>query len=218
MLKLVIFDFDGVIFNSVKYYLKTRAFYFKKYGVKFTKKDKKDNLATTTKDFVMYVNKKYNLNVSYKQYVKGKKEIFNSFLPKIKPNLGIIRLLKELKKNKIKIALSSSNNKKIVLFLLNKYKLTGYFDLILGLENIKKYKPNPEAYLKPSKLLKINPFNCVGIEDALQGVISINSANMKSVGVLSEFTTLSDFKKINTDLIIKSMNDLNYKKIALLCK
>jgi len=218
MFKLAIFDFDGVIFNSAKYYLETRALYFKQFGIKFTKQDKKDNLATTTKDFISYVNKKYNLKVSYKKYASEKKEIFNTFLPKIKPNPGVKNLLKELKKHKVKIALSSSNNREIVISLLNKYDLTKYFDLILCLEDIKKHKPNPEAYLKPAKLLNINTNNCVGIEDALQGVVSINSAKMKSIAVLSEFTTLSDFKKLNTSLIVKSMADLKYNKISLLFK
>jgi beta-phosphoglucomutase-like phosphatase (HAD superfamily) len=52
MLKAVVFDFDGVLFNTAKYYLKTREIYFKIYGIKFTKKEHKENLATTTKDFL----------------------------------------------------------------------------------------------------------------------------------------------------------------------
>ncbi len=216
MLKLVIFDFDGVLFNTAKYYLKTRDVYFKRYNIKFTKKEHKENLATTTKDFFNNVTKKYNLNLSYSVYFKEKKEIFYSFLNKIKINPGVLNLLKELKKNKVKIVLSSSNEKENVLFFLEKYKIKKYFDLILTSEDIKKHKPHPEAFLKPTKLLKIKPEESIGIEDSLQGIVSINSSKIKSIALLSEFTTRKDFKKLKATLIIKSIKDLNYKKLASL--
>jgi beta-phosphoglucomutase len=218
MLKAVVFDFDGVLFNTAKYYLKTREIYFKKHGIKFTKKEHKENLATTTKDFFNLVSKKHNLKIKYSDYFKEKKEIFSSFENKIKPNPGVLNLLKDLNKNKVKIALSSSNERENILFFLNKYNLKKYFNLILTSEDFKKHKPDPEAFLKPVKLLKVNPKDCVGIEDSLQGIVSINKANLKSIALLSEFTTKSDFKKLNASLIIKSLNKLSYKKLNELFK
>jgi len=218
MLKAVVFDFDGVLFNSARYYIKTRDIFFKRYALKFTKKEHKENLATTTKDFVKYVNNKYNLSVKYKSYAREKSNIFNNFKKEIKPNPGVLSLLKDLKKNNIKIALSSSNERENILFFLNKYKLKEYFDLILTSEDMTKHKPHKQAFFKPTQLLKVDPRYCVGIEDALQGVISINSAKLKSVAILSEFTTKKDFKNLNTSLIISSIKEINYKKLNSLVK
>jgi HAD superfamily hydrolase (TIGR01509 family) len=213
MLKAVIFDFDGVLFNSAEYYLKTRDLFFKKYNIKFTKKEHKENLATTTKDFLKYVNNKYSLDIKFKDYSLAKKEIFYSFLKEIKPNPGIISLLKELKKNKIKVVLSSSNEKENILFFLEKFDMREYFDLILSLEDIKKHKPDKEAFFKPLKILKLLPNEAVGIEDALQGVTSIHSAGIKSVAVLSKFTTKKDFLSLNPSLIVKSTKEITFKKL-----
>jgi beta-phosphoglucomutase len=164
------------------------------------------------------VSKKHNLKIKYSDYFKEKKKIFFSFEKKIKPNPGVLNLLKDLKKNKVKLALSSSNERENILFFLDKHNLNKYFDLILTSEDVKKHKPNPEAFLKPTKLLKVNPKDCVGIEDSLQGIVSINKANLKSIALLSEFTTKSDFKKLNASLIIKSLNKLSYKKLNELFK
>lgn len=210
MLKAVIFDFDGVLVNSAKYYIKTREDFFKNFKIKFTKKEIKENLATTTNDFLKFVKEKYFISVSLKKYKKRKEEIFLKYLKEIKPNPGVINLLKDLKKHKVKIILSSSNERKYVEFFLTKFKLKNYFDLILCSEDIKKHKPHKEAFYKPLKILKLNFKECVAIEDSLQGIISINKNKIKSVGLLSEFTTKKDFKKLNTSLIIKSINDLNY--------
>lgn len=213
MLKLVIFDFDGVLFNTAKYYLKTRDIFFKKYGVKFTKEEHKHNLATTTKDFFNFYKKKYNLDVTLSFYVKEKKRIFFSFLDKIDINEGVLDLLKTLKKNKIKIALSSSNEKENVIFFLKKYHIHNYFDLILTNEDIKKHKPHPQAFLKPAEILKIKPEECIGVEDALQGIESLNKGKIKSVALLSEFTTKKDFKELNATVILKSLKDFDLNKI-----
>jgi beta-phosphoglucomutase len=215
MLKAVIFDFDGVVINSARYYIKTREDFFK---IKFTKKDIKENLATTTKDFLKFVKEKYSISTSFKKYNKEKEEIFLKYLKEIKPNPGVKSLLKELKKKKVKIILSSSNERKYVTFFLTKFKLIDFFDLILCSEDIKKHKPDKEAFYKPLKILNLNPKYCVGIEDSLQGIISINKNNIKSVGLLSEFTTKKDFLNLNTSLIIKSIKELNYNVLNKLIK
>lgn len=216
MLKLVIFDFDGVLFNSAKYYVKTRDSFFKRYNIKFTKKEHKENLATTSKDFLKYVFQKHKLNISYNYYFKEKTKIFYSFLKEIKMNPGVLKLLKDLKKNKVKIALSSSNEKVNVMFFLKRYKIDKYFDLILTLEDVKKHKPHPEPFLKPCKLLKIKPEECIGIEDAIQGIVSLKKGNIKSVALISDLITKKDFKKIGANLIVKSLKEVNYKKLSLI--
>jgi len=216
MLKAVIFDFDGVLFNSASYYIKTRDLFFKEHRIKFTKKEHKENLATTTKDFIKYVNKKNNLSIKLSEYIEGKNKIFYSFLDKIKPNPGIVSLLKTLKKNNIKIVLSSSNERDTILFFLNRFNLLEYFDLIFTSENIKKHKPDKEAFYKPLIFLKLSANECIGIEDSLQGIVSINKAGLKSIGVLSEFTTVSDFKKLNTSLIVKNTKEISLKKLKSL--
>ncbi len=216
MLKAVIFDFDGVLFNSARYHLKTRDIYFKRHGIRFTKKEHKENLATTTKNFLKYVNNKYSISISFKKYSTAKKEIFFSFLKEIKPNPGIVSLLKELKKNKIKIIISSSNERENILFFLERFDMKKYFDLILTSEDIKKHKPDKEAFFKPLKILNLSSKEVVGIEDALQGVISIQSAGLKSIAVLSEFTTEKDFSSLKASLIVKNTKEITFKKIKQL--
>lgn len=216
MLKAVIFDFDGVLFNSANYYLRTRDIYFKRYNIKFTKKEHKENLATTTKKFLKYVNKKYNLKIPFKVYATEKQKIFYSFLKEIKPNPGIISLLNELKRKKVKIVLSSSNEKENILFFLEKFNMKKYFDLILSSEDIKKHKPNKEAFFKPLEILNISAKQAIGIEDALQGVKAIHSAGLKSVSVISKYTSRKDFKDLKSNLIVSSTSEITYNKLVSL--
>ncbi len=77
MLEAVIFDFDGVIWNSPYYYLKTRDLFLKRYNITQTKLEHTDQLALPTKEFVDYINKKYKLNISFDYYFKEKYRLFN---------------------------------------------------------------------------------------------------------------------------------------------
>jgi HAD superfamily hydrolase (TIGR01509 family) len=217
MLQAVIFDFDGVIYNSPYYYLKTRNIFIKRYNIKQTMKEQKKQLALPTKEFIDYINKKYNLNISFDYYFKEKYKIFNKISKnKLKVNNGVKKLLKNLKQNNIKIAICSSNEKSIIKKRLKEFKLINMFDIILSSEDITRHKPYPDSFLKIAKKLNVLPKYCVGIEDAPTGIQAIKLANMKSIGILTEFTNEIDFKKVNTDLIVNSLNELNYKKIKKL--
>jgi len=63
----------------------------------------------------------------------------------------------EIKKQKYKIALTTSSDLKTTKMLLKRIKkLNSYIDVIVTRENYKKSKPNPEPYLVTAKNLKLN--------------------------------------------------------------
>ncbi|RLD10006.1 MAG: beta-phosphoglucomutase [Chlamydiae bacterium] len=94
---------------------------------------------------------------------------------------GIIDFLKKLKNEGVKLSIcSSSKNAMTVLDALN---LSQYFDVIVGGNDIKNPKPNPEIFLKGAKLLNMHPVHCVVFEDAESGVEAAHAAKMKCIGI-----------------------------------
>jgi HAD superfamily hydrolase (TIGR01509 family) len=57
------------------------------------------------------------------------------------------------------------------------------FDVIVGGEDVTNAKPHPEAYLRATELLGVDPFACVAIEDSRPGLASAVAAGTAAIGV-----------------------------------
>lgn len=94
---------------------------------------------------------------------------------------GIQSLLSELKQNQIRLGLASaSQNAPLV---LQKLQLSSYFEVVVPITQAIPAKPDPAIFLAATKLLGVQPRNCVGIEDAAAGVTSILRSGMVAIGI-----------------------------------
>lgn len=93
----------------------------------------------------------------------------------------VIKVLKELRRRNIKLAIGSSS--KNAAFILEKTGLTGYFDAISDGNNIKRSKPDPEVFLKAADMLLLTPGECAVIEDACAGIDAAVAGGFLSCGM-----------------------------------
>lgn len=119
-----------------------------------------------------------------------------------------------LKKNKIKVALASGSQKRFIDFILSKLPIV--FDVVVSYEDVFSSKPDPAIFLTASQKLKIEPRNCLVIEDAHNGVIAAKKAGMKCVGLINKNSGKQDLSE--ADLIIHKLNELNFNKLQELFK
>ena len=89
---------------------------------------------------------------------------------KLKPLPGVINLIRDLKLAGFKLAVGSSGPPENVELLITTLKIKKYFDVIITAAEVKRGKPEPDVFLTASNLLRINPKNCVVIEDAPVGI------------------------------------------------
>ncbi|HBG16145.1 MAG TPA: beta-phosphoglucomutase, partial [Firmicutes bacterium] len=94
---------------------------------------------------------------------------------------GVMPILKDLKKNGIKIAIGSSS--KNTPLILERIGLAGYFDAVADGNDLTKSKPDPEVFLIAAQRLGVLPKNCLVIEDADAGVEAALAADMLVLGV-----------------------------------
>ena len=127
-------------------------------------------------------------------------------MKEIKAFNGVFDFIKFLKDKKIKTALVTASRKDTQKIVSNYFDLKKYFDVILTREDVKKPKPDPEAYLKAAKLLKVKAKNCVVIEDSIVGVESGKAAGCK---VLGKFTqdSRSSLLKAGTEVIFEKYSE-----------
>ena len=98
-------------------------------------------------------------------------------------------------KNKgLRLALVSTSRRKFIEILLSKLNIKDMFEIVISREDVKKLKPDPEAYNKALSILNISCDNCIAIEDSERGIKASKGANIKTIQV-------NDFIKNKTNNI-----------------
>ncbi len=96
---------------------------------------------------------------------------------------GIKEILSFLKDNDIKIALASSTRTEVVTNQLRDADILPYFSAVIGGDKVKFSKPHPEIYLKACEALGINPTDAYAIEDSYNGIKSAYAGNLRPIMV-----------------------------------
>lgn len=166
MIKAIIFDFDGVIINSEKIWLKAKIKALKKNNIKIYKKiNLITNLGLGSNNFFLkfipksiYKKKINNVIREYKIITK------KSFLKTPKLNNGILSILKM--KN-LEFCIVSNNSKNFIIKSLKKHKIFKYFKSknIVALRRKKFRKPDPFGYKLVLKKLKFKNYEVIVVED-----------------------------------------------------
>ncbi|UOE60681.1 beta-phosphoglucomutase [Priestia filamentosa] len=211
-IQAVIFDFDGVIVDTVPLYYKATKVIADKLGVTFTSEmnqqlqgvNRKQTIMTLLKDSTKIYSEQEVYELGEQKNEEYKKLIQNLDEKVVLP--GIQVFLGELKKRGIPTAVASSSSN--APYLIEKIGLSSYFDHIVDVTKIKKGKPNPEIFLTAARQLQIPPQDCIAIEDGRAGLEGIQKANMFSVGVGE------DEMMKNADLYVEKTEELTFEKLA----
>ena len=184
MLKIV-FDMDGVIFDSERLVLEGWQEIAAKYGIKGIEEVLPRclgvNAQTTREIFREY----YGQDFPYDEYKKEASALFhsrygNGKLP-LKP--GVKELLSYLKENGYLVGLASSTRQAIVEQEIRDAGLMPYFDNLVCGDMLKRSKPEPDIYLKACENLDVEPRMAVAVEDSYNGIRSAKRAGMVPVMV-----------------------------------
>ena len=83
------------------------------------------------------------------------------------------------------IALATNAEPANVDFVLNGAAIRSFFSVIVDGTQVAHAKPAPDVFLHASKLLGVDPANCIVFEDSPVGVAAARAAGMRVVGVLT---------------------------------
>lgn len=206
MIKAVIFDMDGVVVDSEPLHFKMWAKIFKKeFGVKLVLKDFENLFGTTDLHTAKFFLKKYKIKTDVEDLRQKKKKLFQEEAKKkLKLFSGAKELIRKLSR-KYQVALTSTEWKETIKKDLSKFNLLKYFHIIVGKEDVKRHKPDPQPYLATAKKLRVKPSQCIVVEDSVWGVESAKRAGMRVIAVT---TSYSKERLRKADLIVKSLKEI----------
>jgi beta-phosphoglucomutase len=187
VIKACIFDLDGVIVDTAHYHFLAWKRLANDLGHNLTEEENERLKGVSRMESLEIILDLagISLNDAHKTMLADKKnDWFVEYVDRMLPDEifpGVIRLIRDLKANDIKVGLaSSSKNAKRVLTLL---RIQHEFDVIVDGGMIKRTKPDPEIFLKTAEKLGVKPSHCLVLEDAEAGVEAALAAGMKCIGI-----------------------------------
>ena len=173
-LKAIIFDMDGVIINSEPLHFELEKEILEELGGKITQEEHSAFVGTT--DYHMWdtFKKQFDIKLSIDEIIQIKRERFNENIHKIDLIDNFWDFFIKAYNEGYPLALASSNNRKTVDLIVEKFNLDKYLRVIMSAEDVKEGKPSPEIFLKTAERLGVIPSDCVVIEDAENGVLAAN--------------------------------------------
>ena len=98
--------------------------------------------------------------------------------------------------------------------ILKHFKLSDYFNVIMGRRNSIAHKPSPEPLLLICKELEIDPIESLIVGDTEMDIQCGQNANVKTCAIIHGYRTEESILLHKPDYIVKDLNDLK----ALLTK
>jgi phosphoglycolate phosphatase len=121
---------------------------------------------------------------------------------------GTLEIFKFLKDNDVKIGIVTTKFHYRINQILNKFHIEDYVNMIIGAEDVKIEKPNPEGLLYMIKKMEIDNEEALYIGDSLVDAETAERANVDFIGVTTGATQEKEFKKYSNLKIISKLNDL----------
>lgn len=181
----VIFDMDGVIFDSERMVLICWERLAEKYHLSRMREAYIPCIGVSDVRMKEIMEAFYGEDFPYAAFREEASALFREMVKRegLPVKKGVRELLEYLKKQNIPVGLASSTRLALVTEELKEAGLYGYFQAVTGGDQLKRSKPEPDIYLMACGKLGVRPEETYAVEDSHNGIRSAYSAGMMPVMV-----------------------------------
>lgn len=214
MIKAILFDMDGVLYDSmpnhVKAWNETMAAY---------------NTLSSEEDFYLFegrtgestinliFNRSFGRDATLKEiqtiYAQKAQRFVELEQPESRPMQGAIHVLEKVKELGLLRIIVTGSGQKSLFDKLDKH-FPGYFDknLMVTAYDVKYGKPNPEPYLMGLEKAHLHPDEAIVVENAPLGIESGHHAGIYTIAVNTGPLNDEILLNAGADILFHSMNEL----------
>ena len=179
MIKAILFDLDGVIFDTEPLYTR---FWGEQCKIYFPEKEGLEQVIKGQTLTQIYSTLFLGMEDEQK-VITDRLNAFEESMP-LAYIAGFPDFIASLRNVGLKTAIvTSSNNAKMEKVFRAHPELHGWFDAFVTAESCSKSKPAPDCYLKGAEMLGLKAEECIGFEDSINGLKAVRSAGMRVVGL-----------------------------------
>ncbi len=177
----VIFDMDGVIFDTENLRLNIMRSLAPKYGLGDVEPVYTSVTGMTEAATEQRYYERYGPTLPYAAIRAEARELEERHVKRIGPPVkpGVAELMDFLEGEGVLVGLASSGDMQNIRFLMERAGLISRFCAIVSGDSVKRGKPAPDIYLAAAGALNIDPARAWAVEDAYHGVEAAHAAGMR---------------------------------------
>ncbi len=187
--RAVIFDMDGVIVNSEPHH--ERAFHdvIRELGYAGLGELKFADYVGRS-DFDLWVDfiAKYKPTQTLDELLVRKRQRVLEVMREVRPIFKGLPALVQKLVGIYPLAIASGSEHPVIQAVLSMEDLRRHFSVVVSSSDVNRGKPAPDIFLRAADLLKVDPKDCVVIEDSKPGVTAGLAAGMTVVAITNTHT------------------------------
>ncbi|KRL84168.1 HAD family hydrolase [Ligilactobacillus apodemi] len=206
--KLVIFDMDGVVFDSEKVYFEANKMAADQLGMKnYTLEYYQQFIGAGTEPMLAQMAKDYGsrelVDRFYAMSMENVYPIVEAGKLALKP--GFKELTAYLDEQNIPYVIASSNFRKDIEYYLEETGISGKFAHIVSADDVTHAKPSPEIFNKAwQKMGNVAKEESLVIEDSINGVKAANNADIPVI-MVPDIIQPTEYEKEHTLAILPNL-------------
>ncbi len=198
MINAVIFDMDGLMFDTETMFIDLVEMLKGKYGLSIPKEVTYQMIGTDS-SIARRLNEMYpGLETVVQDYQSNRMEYTRQYFKESGSanKKGLQDLVEYLEEKQIPFAVASSSKKEHIQEMINQagFDLKPYV-VVSSKEGNIPGKPAPDIFLKAAEMMNIKPEHCLVLEDSKYGIMAAYNAGMKSVFIQDKIVPDEEMKQ-----------------------
>jgi len=205
-LRAVVFDMDGLMFDTESIYTMVGTELLRRRGHTFSEELKNEVMGLRPQPTFEAMIRQHGLDVTWQELSRESNRIFIGLLDEhLRAMPGLFELLDSLEAAEIPKAIATCSARKMADACLSPFDLHPRFEFILAAEDLVRGKPDPEIYLTAAKRFSLPPRQMLVLEDSENGCLAAAAAGALTVAVPGLHSRSHDFSA--AALVIDSLAD-----------
>ena len=174
-----VFDMDGVLIDSVPLHYKAYQTFARRFQMRATPEEFDLLNGKKLSEIVSHLKAAHRLSPAVPELARRYDQAMETAYAKATLTSGVRAVLQRLRCMQCRLALASSATRRLIEFVLKRFKLTSSFDAIVSGDEVTHAKPSPEIYERVRSLF--GPGDYYVLEDSQHGIDAAMAAHMRVI-------------------------------------
>lgn len=211
----VIFDMDGLMFETQRCYLDAERELCSRRGCRLTPQISNQMMGRVGLESMQVLKTALGWSDRAADLLAERDGIYERLLETGgEPCRGLTLLLDRLTGEGLQLAIASSSQRKHVSFLCQRYDVGRYFSAVVTGDDVRHGKPDPEIFLAAASKLGVNPQQAAVLEDAENGIRAARAGSFGGAVLIPHQDTLVTDHAL-PDLIASGLDDPQLMKFLI---
>ena len=192
-----IFDMDGTLFDTEKFYAQAWLDVAEEFGEERNLEVARAVSGTNLDSYTRQVIKNFYPNIDAEAYIARVLEIARQVPERgLELMAGVKEILAFFKASHVRMAVASSAPVYVIEQNLERSNLRGYFEALVGGDSVVNGKPAPDIFRLATKRLNLPPNDCYIFEDSFNGIRAAAASGGVAIMIPDTVQPTEEIKKL----------------------